>query len=576
MCADAALPPSANAMPGPGERPFKKVRTSDAGDDLQQMHKVPVEISDGGVHDFEMKCNDVPMGKQMVFLELCAGSAVLSAMAQKHGYRVMPVDFKRNRHTPKCKVVSLDLSEDHAWDVLKYILETCDVVAVHFAPPCGTCSKARGIPMPDGSPGPQPLRSSDHPLGLPDLTSLDKIKVDAANRLYERMGKFIQWLDERGTAWIVENPTNSFLWDLCYFDYAVRKGTFAHCHACAFGGTRPKKTSFLSNRKAVGLMQKFCDDVEPHTHEPWGCTPSGGFATALEAQYPTGMCEQLVKVLDEICSAMGVQVQPADQKLPRVDKQSRGRATPQLVPEYETVSSLLLSEQPPLDNKRCLTKPCQHVPEGSRFLRSEKKGKRWLCVFGIFHTCERFVSLARNLWHPFDTAAHMPDHLLRCLHEHLTKSPVELVKLRIQRLKLWTAWASSLSEQETDLKNSCDPKVKLILGPKRILLMRQVAESIGWPDMALFDELAAGFRLVGTATKSNIFQQGIKAASMSEQQLMRDAKFLKPALLGKIKANKGDQYSTELYDMTLLEATEKGWLHGPCTPTEMDQRFGGN
>ena len=320
---------------------------------------------------------------------------------------------------------------------------------------------------------------------------------------------------------------------------AVQKGTFAHCHACAFGGTRPKKTSFLSNRKAVGLMQKFCDDVEPHTHEPWGCTPSGGFATALEAQYPTGMCEQLVKVLDEICSAMGVQVQPADQKLPRVDKQSRGRATPQLVPEYETVSSLLLSEQPPLDNKRCLTKPCQHVPEGSRLLRSEKKGKRWLCVFGIFHTCERFVSLARNLWHPFDTAAHMPDHLLRCLHEHLTKSPVELVKLRIQRLKLWTTWASSLSEQETDLKNSCDPKVKLILGPKRILLMRQVAESIGWPDMALFDELATGFRLVGTATKSNICQQGIKAASMSEQQLMRDAKFLKPALLGKIKANKG-------------------------------------
>ena len=28
--------------------------------------------------------------------------------------------------------------------------------------------------------------------------------------------------------------------------------------------------------------------------------------------------------------------------------------------------------------------------------------------------------------------------------------------------------------------------------------------------------------------------------------------------------------------MTLLEATEKGWLHGPCTPAEMDQRFGGN
>ena len=87
----------------------------------------------------------------MIFIELCAGSAVRSAAAQKHGYRVMPVDFKRNRHRPRCKVVSPVLSEDYAWDALQYVIETCDVVAVHLAPPCGTCSKARGIPMPYGA-----------------------------------------------------------------------------------------------------------------------------------------------------------------------------------------------------------------------------------------------------------------------------------------------------------------------------------------------------------------------------------------------------------------------------------------
>ena len=54
-------------------------------------------------------------GKHMIFIELCAGSAVLSAAAQKHGHCVMSVDFKRNGHRPMCKVVSLDLSEDHAW-----------------------------------------------------------------------------------------------------------------------------------------------------------------------------------------------------------------------------------------------------------------------------------------------------------------------------------------------------------------------------------------------------------------------------------------------------------------------------
>ena len=68
---------------------------------------------------------------------------------------------------------------------------------VHLAPPCGTCSKARGIPMPDGSPGTQPVRSQEFLLGLPDLSEIDQSKVDAANRLYERMGKFLKFLDEK-------------------------------------------------------------------------------------------------------------------------------------------------------------------------------------------------------------------------------------------------------------------------------------------------------------------------------------------------------------------------------------------
>ena len=78
------------------------------------------------------------IGKQLVFIELCAGSASLSAVAQKYGYRVMPVDCKRNRHVLKCRVMELDLATDHAWEVMKYIIQTCDVAAVHFAPPCGT------------------------------------------------------------------------------------------------------------------------------------------------------------------------------------------------------------------------------------------------------------------------------------------------------------------------------------------------------------------------------------------------------------------------------------------------------
>ena len=514
-------------------------------------------------------------GRQMVFIELCAGSAVLSAVAQRHGYRVLPVDCKRNRHKPRCRIVSLDLAEDHAWEVLEYIVSTCDVAAVHLAPPCGTCSKARGIPMPDGTPGPQPLRSDDYLLGVPDMSPSDRVKVDAANRLYERMGRFIEWLDARGIAWVVENPTNSFLWQLGYFAYAVAHGHFAHCHACAFGSERPKKTSFLSNRKNILMMQRFCEDVEPHEHAPWGVSADGGFATALEAQYPDAMCEQLVKFVDELCVEKGVKLMPSSLQQPRAHKQPKGRATPQLVPEYEQVVSLLLHEMPALDKKHCLQSPCKHVPVGSKLLRSEKKGKMFLCIFGIFHSCEKFVQVAKSLWHPFDEAAHMPDHLLRCLFEHLTRSPMDIVKMRIHRLKRWTTWPRELSKDEATYKSTLDSRVRAVLGSKRLLLMQKVAEDIGWPDTELFKELALGFRLVGNATKSNVFQQGLKAATISEEQLMRDAKFLKPALLGKIRAGGGGEHAKELYDVTLAEASDKAWLKGPFTPTEVDRRFDG-
>ena len=549
---------------------------------------MPVAQSDAGyasscppsrdLHDCSNFCgvrgDDV--GKQMVFIELCAGSAVLSAAAQRHGYRVLPVDCKRNRHKPRCRIVSLDLAEDHAWEVLEYIVDTCDVAAVHLAPPCGTCSKARGIPMPDGTPGPPPLRSLDFLLGVPDMSPGDRVKVEAANRLYERMGRFIEWLDSKGVAWVIENPTNSFLWELSYFSYAVAHGYFAHCHACAFGSERAKKTSFLSNRKNIHMMQRFCNDVEPHEHAQWGYSAEGGFATALEAQYPEAMCEQLIKFVNELCAEKGVKLSPSNLQQPRAHKQPKGRATPQLVPEYEKVASLLLPDLPALDAKRCLQSPCRHVPSGSKLLRSEKKGDMVLCIFGIFHSCEKFVQVAKSLWHPFDLAAHMPDHLLRCLFEHLTRSPMDIVKMRIQKLTLWTTWARDLAKDEATYKSTLDPRVGAVLGSKRLLLMQKVAEDIGWPDRDLFKELAMGFRLVGNATKSNIFQQGLKAASLSEEQLMRDAKFLKPALLGKIRASGGGEHAKELYDVTLAEAAEKAWLKGPFGHAEMDRRFNGS
>ena len=81
-----------------------------------------------------------------IFIEACAGCGILSSVVQQRGFQVIPIDCPRNRHTPKCRLVVLDLTTLYADELLKRIVRDYNVAGVHIALPCGTCSKARGDP----------------------------------------------------------------------------------------------------------------------------------------------------------------------------------------------------------------------------------------------------------------------------------------------------------------------------------------------------------------------------------------------------------------------------------------------
>ena len=280
------------------------------------------QVDDGGKY----------VKKPYVFLELCAGSASLSAEVKKLGLDVFAFDHDSNRHQTKCKVISMDLSQPHAIDRISAIIHNCVVLGVHMGPPCGTCSKARGIPMADGTAGPQPLRSESHLLGLPNLRPHDRARVDAANLLYSQMGRLVEILESHNIPWTIENPTNSFLWDLPYFAFAMAHGTKFDCHACAYGSTRKKLTSFLANRDEFHELSKFCQDVAPHQHEGWGYDSDNKcFNTAKEAEYPLQMCQPYARILEGFMDNNLLQAKP-ERMLPQV--QPKGRKTPQLIPEF--------------------------------------------------------------------------------------------------------------------------------------------------------------------------------------------------------------------------------------------------
>ena len=495
----------------------------------------------------------------------------------------MPIDHEHNRHKSFTKIFNVDLANDKAWVFLDMLRETTTIVAWHFGLPCGTCSRAREIPLADGSWGPMPLRNEQYLLGVPWMSARDETKVQAANQLYERACAFVLHLLFLKHVVTIENPTDSWLWHLPFLLDIYKYCFFVHLHACMFGGTRKKRTSFLTNETRFQALQRFCDGS--HQHAEWGVDDHGNFATSFEAQYPADLCHEYCNVLTQILPPKPLNMQdssgdPVDTPVEGNDAkvhayaQPRGRKVRQLVPEFLKVQSIVLKEIPPVDRKKHTVDSVLDIPKGAKLLRTEAKVGGFLCVFGIFHSQQQFVQVSRTLLHPFDTFSHLPDRLLQCMFKLLTIGPVGVAKIRLEKLQAWRNLRERLSSDERNLHENIPKHMKRLVSEKQFLMLEQLAKDIGWPDESLHDEMRQGFKLVGRGTVSGVFQPEVKNANMTEDELMAQSKYIRPLILGKVKNAGRAEYAEELNSITRNEADNKGWLNGPMNEEAVKREIG--
>ena len=531
--------------------------------------------------DLQGVVNEMKGMQSPLFIELCSGCGILSATVASAGFHTMAVDHDHNKHVTKIKTFSLDLTKRESWTTLEHIVQNCQVIGVHIAPPCGTCSRAREIKLSSFWHGPQPLRDKSHPYGVPDMSQKDRHRVEQANAIYMHMANFCVFLNAIQIPWTIENPTNSWLWELPCMEPLVETSYFASFHSCAYGGLRHKATSFLTNHPAFLTFCKECDGS--HQHLPWGYDETTKqFSTALEAEYPRPLCEEYARVLVDIATANNISVNAfpkAEDKL-HPQKQNAGRSVPLLIPEYERVVSVLLETGPSLDSKNRLAHDLPNIPAGSKLLRSEAKGgsgtrQFTMYVFGIFHGHKRFVNIAKSLWHPFDELKHIPDLMVQSIFDMLSSSKLEVARRRLVTLTKWRQWAAELKDEEDNLKEHMPEHVRRILQHKRPVLLRKLAETeLDWPDARLCDDLCNGFRITGAAPATGVFRQQPKPATLTEEELMEQSKFLRPAIIGKAKSSSDDRFAAELFEITKKEAAEKGWLDGPLSHDEVTERVG--
>ena len=130
-----------------------------------------------------------------MLVEVRGGSAGLAAALESAGCTALGIDHQYNRHTPKAKVLELDVADKSGCaSLMRLCRNPC------FGVPCGTASRAREIKLKRG--GPPPLSTEVQPWGRTDikeqLQAGATARLETANGIYRAMLAAINILEERG------------------------------------------------------------------------------------------------------------------------------------------------------------------------------------------------------------------------------------------------------------------------------------------------------------------------------------------------------------------------------------------
>ena len=121
------------------------------------------------------------------------------------------------------------------------------------------------------------------------------------------------------------------------------------------------------------------------------------------------------------------------------------------------------------------------------------------------------------------------------------------------------------------------PHLQHLLKGKRLLLLKEVLEDLGYPDHSLVDEIASGFTLPGWMTESNVFPKETKRPEYTVDMVRNMAKGLNQMIFGQVNGTSDDELARTTWESTLDEI-EKQWVWRDVT-SDMDdvilaKRFG--
>ena len=512
-------------------------------------------------------------------IEFCCGTAGLTAQLRKFGLRQSHgVDhiIKAGAKAPVCK---LDLTDPASEALAKSWLLHPLCKYAHFGIPCGTCSRAREIPL--GPDAPRPLRSDDYPEGLENLTSAERKRVDAANAVYAACCRLIICCITNAIRWSLEQPHRSIFWLTKYWKQVLQhcQPIFTSFHACMHGGQRPKQTTIASDVPELMELEATCDGQ--HAHLPWGRTEKG-YATAEETEYPFELCRRWARIIADII-LQDHRPRPSV-LLAHPDKKARALANKQtkksltFMPEFHFVEAYSAKSSPNFqvgDKIRQEQTHEEHVlPKYSRILRITQLNKTggeaeqhdsdgtqpsFQVAYGVPWSEESFIQEAIARGHPSNICGELAPLMMKAIEDNVNKSAEEIIMARASWLKKWIQRAKDLDVEEKGLHSAMPPHRRKILEGKRILLLKEIIRDMQYPDPEIADLIANGFDLIGTCGGGNVLPQDFQPATLTAQDLELHSESSNKAIIFSTKSSGDESVNQELWKKT-QEEVEKCWL----------------
>ena len=474
------------------------------------------------------------------------GSAGITAEMKRIGLRASFGIDSTLHAVRKGPVIRLDLSTESSQHLLFRMLQSSRLLIVWVAPPCGTASRAREIPLPNCNHQPPVLRTDSSPDGLENLEPHLLLRIARANAMYDLTAAVCILCTQNKVAWITENPSNSLFWRTSMWQQVHQQCNplYVHHHACVYGSQRKKSTVLAC--QGIPQIKRICKQCDgQHLHLQWGIeSTTQRFATALEVSYPHKLCQEVAACVQDYATSQGIQILPQDlaqaSDTPQADDDcSRAFASqgttklrlPQLMPEYKQILHVCLPAEVcvwPL--KSYLQGPRvigpHFLPENTRVLsmQPDTEGVEVAlpankCTFGIPWTPHKFIKEAALRGHPNSLSLAIPPELKSAIWSLATSPPDQVAQLRAAFFKKWMNKASELHEQELGLKESMDPELKKIVQNKKIIIFEQMINEYQIADKEAPKILSEGVDMAGRIPASDNLPRQFFPATVPEEDL---------------------------------------------------------